>query len=127
VGSSLDCVVAQRLARRLCDKCRETYRLPARDLEAVGWDMVYMGDNIPTIYRAVGCGACGHTGYRGRFAIHEVMQVDETIERMICNRAHSDELRIAAIAQGMLTLRQVGLREVAYGKTSLEEVLRVIA
>jgi type IV pilus assembly protein PilB len=127
VGSSLDTVVAQRLARRLCDKCRSPYKPLARDLAAVGWDMVYMGDNIPTIYRAVGCGACGQTGYRGRFAIHEVLQVDEKIERMICDRAHSDELREAAIAQGMLTLRQVGLREVAFGKTSLEEILRVIA
>jgi type IV pilus assembly protein PilB len=127
VGSSLDCIVAQRLARRLCINCRQPY-LPARkDLESVGWDMEYMGDNIPTLYRAVGCGACGQTGYKGRFAIHEVMQVDERIERMICDRSHSDEIRDASVEQGMLTLRQVGLREVAYGKTSLEEVLRVIA
>ena len=127
VGSSIDCVVAQRLARRLCEKCRQPYVPERRDLEVVGWDMVYMGDDIPTIYRAVGCGACGGTGYRGRFAIHEVMQVDERIERLICDRSHADDIREAAIGQGMLTLRQVGLREVAYGKTSLEEVLRVIA
>jgi type IV pilus assembly protein PilB len=127
VGSSLDCVVAQRLARRLCAKCRGPY-VPARnDLVAVGWDMEYMGDNLPTLYRAVGCRACGQTGYQGRFAIHEVLVVDETMERLICDRAHSEDLRAAAIAGGMLTLRQVGLREAAYGKTSLEEVLRVIA
>jgi type IV pilus assembly protein PilB len=127
VGSSLDCVVAQRLARRLCVKCRQAYDPARADLVAVGWDMEYAGDNLPTLYRPVGCGACGATGYHGRFAIHEVMQVNEEIERIICDRGHSDDLRRAAVEQGMLTLRQIGFREAAYGKTSLEEVLRVIA
>ncbi len=127
VGSSLDCVVAQRLARRLCTKCKQAYQPEWADLVAVGWDMEEQGDSLPTLFRAAGCGACGRTGYHGRFAIHEVLQVNEEMERMISDRSHSDDLRKAAAAQGMLSLRQVGLREAAFGKTSLEEILRVIA
>jgi type IV pilus assembly protein PilB len=127
VGSSLDCVVAQRLARRLCLKCRQASEPTRKELVSVGWDMEYLGDRSLTLYRAVGCNACGGTGYKGRFAIHEVMQVNEEIERIICDRGHSDDIRRASVASGMLTLRQVGFREAAYGKTSLEEILRVIA
>jgi type IV pilus assembly protein PilB len=127
VGSSLDCVVAQRLARRLCPKCRSPYLPEWDELKSVGWDLESYGYERPTLYRAVGCGACGRTGYHGRFAIHEVMQVTEEIERIISERGHSDDLRKAAAAQGMLSLRDVGLREAAAGKTSLEEILRVIA
>ncbi len=127
VGSSLDCVVAQRLARRLCLKCRRPYRPEAQELASIGWDFEHFGDERPEFFRAAGCGACGKTGFHGRFAIHEVLQVTEEIERMIAERGHSDDLRKAAMAQGMLSLRQVGLREAANGKTSLEEILRVIA
>jgi type IV pilus assembly protein PilB len=126
VGSSLDCVVAQRLARRLCLKCRQPYRPDAAELASVGWAPESF-DEQPLFFRAAGCGACGLTGYHSRFAIHEVLQVTEDIERMIAERCHSDDLRKAAVAQGMLSLRQVGLLEAAHGKTSLEEILRVIA
>jgi type IV pilus assembly protein PilB len=127
VGSSLDCVVAQRLARRLCPKCRSPYVPEWDELKSVGWNLESCGYERPTLYRAVGCGACGRTGYHGRFAIHEVLQVTEEVERIISERGHSDDLRKAAVAQGMLSLREVGLREAAAGKTSLEEILRVIA
>jgi type IV pilus assembly protein PilB len=127
VGSSLDCVVAQRLARRLCLKCRQAYEPTRNELVSVGWDMEYLGDRSLTLYRAIGCNACGGTGYKGRFAIHEVMQINEEIERIICDRGHSDDIRRASVTSGMLSLRQVGLREAAYGKTSIEEILRVIA
>ncbi|MGH9077170.1 MAG: GspE/PulE family protein [Acidimicrobiales bacterium] len=130
VGSAIDCVVAQRLARRLCDKCKGAYQPSRADLEAVGWDFQRLGgfgDGLPSMYRAVGCGACGRTGYHGRFAVHEVMNITEEIERIIVERGHSDDIRKAAIANGMITLRQAGLVEVAAGATSIEEVLRVIA
>lgn len=125
VGSAIDCVVAQRLARRLCEKCREAYKPERSELTAVDWDFERLG--IPTIYRSVGCGACGGTGYYGRFAIHEVLQVTEDVERLIVERGHSDDLRKTAISQGMIPLRQAGMIEVSRGITSLEEILRVIA
>jgi type IV pilus assembly protein PilB len=129
VGSAVDCVVAQRLARRLCDKCKQPYLPEHRELAAVGWDFELLGmpDSNTTLFRPQGCGACGGTGYYGRFGVHEVLQVSEEVERLIVERGHSDELRKLAIAQGMLTLRQAGMVEAKAGVTSLEEVLRVIA
>jgi len=123
VGSSLDCIVAQRLARKLCSKCKEHYAPTASDLEAVGWDGE---DDPPELFRAAGCGACGRTGYHGRFAIHEVLLVSEDIERMIVDRAHTEDIKKMAIAQGMITLRGAGMVQVCNGMTSVEEVLRVI-
>jgi type IV pilus assembly protein PilB len=129
VGSAIDCVVAQRLARRLCDKCKQPYRPEYAELSAVGWDFERLGgfDQSGPIYRPNGCGACGGTGYHGRFAIHEVLQISEEAERLIVERGHSDELRKLAISQGMLTLREAGMADVQSGITSMEEILRVIA
>jgi type IV pilus assembly protein PilB len=126
VASALDCIVAQRLARRLCDRCKEPYQLDIGELTTVGWDIEEEGD-APEIYRAIGCGACSQTGYFGRFAIHEVMPVTEEIERMIVEREHSEDMKKMAVAQGMLSLRQVGLQQVCNGLTSIEEILRVVA
>ncbi|HUE59351.1 MAG TPA: ATPase, T2SS/T4P/T4SS family [Acidimicrobiales bacterium] len=129
VGSAIDCVVAQRLARRLCEKCKKAYKPEAGELVALGWDVERLGeiDSSTQIFRSHGCGACGGTGYHGRFAVHEVLPVSEEVERLIVERGHSDELRKLAIGQGMLTLRQAGLVEVARGVTTVEEILRVVA
>jgi len=127
VASSLDCVVAQRLARRLCPKCREPYRPGRAELVAVGWDEQLFDLEEASFFRAVGCGACGRTGYHGRFAIHEVFVVNEEVERLIAERGAVEDLRKAGVAQGMLSLRQAGLKEAGSGRTSLEEILRVIA
>jgi type IV pilus assembly protein PilB len=129
VGSAIDCVVAQRLARRLCDRCKEPYTPDREFLERLTWNVEIHGDydRPPLLYRAGGCGSCGGTGYHGRFAVHEVMNVTEDIERIVVERGHSEDLRKAAIASGMLTLRDAGLLGAIQGKTSVEEVLRVIA
>ena len=126
VASALDCIVAQRLARRLCQKCRQAYRPTASELRAAGWDHDSDGD-APQLFRPVGCSKCGKTGYLGRFAIHEVLTVTEEIERLIVDRGHSEDVKKLAVAQGMLTLRQAGLAQVARGTTSIEEILRVVA
>ena len=81
----------------------------------------------PQLYRPVGCPACAKTGYRGRLAIQEVMVVSEEIERMIIERFSSDEVKKVAVSQGMAPLREDGLRKVAQGVTTLEEVFRVVA
>ncbi len=128
VASALDCIVAQRLARRLCEKCKEPYRPTQVELESFDLELGTEGeDDLPELYRPIGCPACGRTGYRGRFAIHEVMQITEDVERMIVEREHSEDMKKLAIAQGMLTLRQAGASHVRNGMTSVEEILRVVA
>ena len=79
------------------------------------------------VYRATGCSACSNTGYRGRKALSELMPMTEEIERTIIEGGSVDEIHRLAITQGMLTLRQSGLRKALEGETTLEEVLRVVA
>jgi type IV pilus assembly protein PilB len=125
VGSALDCVLAQRLARRLCPKCKEAYQ-PSRESLV---DMRFPWDPDeppPTLYRPVGCQACSKTGYKGRLALHEVMAVTEDIERLAVDRASALAIGEAARAQGMITLRDDGLTKVKAGLTSMEEILRVV-
>jgi type IV pilus assembly protein PilB len=127
VASALDCVVAQRLARKLCERCKEAYQPTEGELREAGYAVdELVANEWPTLYRAGGCGACGRTGYRGRFGIHEVMLMSEEIERAIIDRASTEETAKLAVMQGMTTLRQDGLRKAAIGHTSLEEVFRVV-
>lgn len=128
VTSALDCVVAQRLARRLCDKCKEPYQPTESELQQAGWPLEDLeGSEWPTLHRAVGCTACGRTGFRGRFAIHEVMPITEEVERLVIDQRSTEEIQKVAVMQGMLTLRDDGLRKVGQGLTTLEEVFRVVA
>jgi type IV pilus assembly protein PilB len=124
VGSSLDCVMAQRLARRLCQWCREPYAPTRSELGAARWPFGEV-EAPAQLWRAVGCRSCAGTGYRGRIALHEVMPVGEEIERLAVERASSHELQRVAIAEGMDVLRMDGLRKAATGETTLAEVLRV--
>jgi type IV pilus assembly protein PilB len=125
VTSALDCVVAQRLARRLCDRCKEPYQPSPAELAEADWPAAELGER-PQLYRPVGCPACSRTGYRGRLAIQEVMVLSEEIERMTVERYSSDDVKKTAVSQGMEPLREDGLRKVAQGLTSLEEVFRVV-
>ena len=127
VTSALDCVVAQRLARRLCEKCKTPYRPAEELLLAAGWDMSKLAGGLPELFKAVGCSACGMTGYRGRLAVHEVLLMTEEIERLIVARSSSDEIRRTAVDEGMITLRQDGLAKVEMGRTTIEEISRVVA
>jgi type IV pilus assembly protein PilB len=124
VGSSLDCVLAQRLARRLCDWCKEAY-LPTEE-ELLGARWPYEDLKIPeAVYRPVGCRNCANTGYRGRIALHEVMPISPEIESLTIRRASSNEIREVALAQGMYDLRADGLAKASGGLTSIREVSRV--
>jgi len=125
VGSAIDAVLAQRLCRALCRRCRQEYEPTAEELRTVGFPWDEDGP-LPTLYRPQGCTACANTGYRGRLALHEVMAVTEEIERLAVARASTDEIGRAARAQGMSTLREDGWLKVADGRTSIEEVLRVV-
>jgi type IV pilus assembly protein PilB len=128
VTSALDCVVAQRLARKLCDKCKDPYQPTEAELLGVGWPMERLVESEwPTMNRAVGCASCGRTGYKGRFALHEVMLIGEEIERLIIERRSTEDIHKAAVAQGMITLKDDGLRKVQSGLTSIEEIFRVVS
>ncbi|MFF5291291.1 GspE/PulE family protein [Paractinoplanes globisporus] len=124
VGSSLDCVLAQRLSRRLCDWCKEAYQPTEEELVGARWpfeDLV-----VPeALYRPVGCRNCANTGYRGRLAIHEVMPISPEIESLTIRRASSNEIREVALDQGMYDLRADGLAKAAGGLTSVREISRV--
>jgi len=125
VASAVDCVLAQRLARRLCPQCKEPYTPTMAELESAG---IPLGehDRLPTLFRPVGCGHCARTGYRGRLAVHEIMSVTEEIERMIVEKASTDDIAKMAKTQGMHSLREDGLAKVLLGQTTLEEIGRVI-
>jgi type IV pilus assembly protein PilB len=126
VGSALDCVVAQRLARRLCDKCKAPAVLTADDLTRLRFSFD-PALPLPTIHQPVGCTQCSKTGYRGRLAVHEVMTVTEEIERLAVARASSADIARVARDQGMITLREDGWAKARLGLTSIEEILRVVA
>ena len=124
ISSAVDCVLAQRLARRLCPDCRVAFRPSPEALMEAG----FPADDVPEeIYRAGGCKKCGGTGYRGRLGIHEVMLMSEEIRRQTVNGATAEEIKNMAVAEGMHTLRQDGLEKVRAGTTSIEEIMRVIA
>ena len=125
VGSAIDCVLAQRLARRVCARCVEMVRPEAEMLKAAGFDDDIVEER-PEVPHAKGCSACSHTGYRGRLAIHEVMTVTEDIERLAVARASSEEITRVAVDQGMRQLRDDGLAKILMGRTTIEEIGRVI-
>jgi type IV pilus assembly protein PilB len=125
VGSALDCVLAQRLARRLCIKCKEEFT-PSRELLVQSRFPLQDGEPVPKLFRPVGCSACSKTGYKGRLALHEVMPVSETIERMAVEHSSAAAIAEQAREEGMVTLRSDGLAKVLDGITSLDEILRVV-
>ncbi len=125
VGSALDCVVAQRLARRLCERCKQPGAYTHDDLRRLRFEVPDV--ELPPVFVPVGCPACSNTGYRGRIAVHEVMAVTEEIERLTVERASSADIGRVAREQGMLTLREDGWEKVKRGMTSVEEILRVVA
>src|SRR5690606_14248318 len=116
--------VAQRLARRLCQHCAEEHIVTADELPtALG---IAPGTPIPPLMRPVGCNRCSNTGYRGRVALHEIMTVSESIERLAVARASAAEIQRAAQEEGLETLLQDGWAKVLEGTTSLEELFRVV-
>jgi type IV pilus assembly protein PilB len=125
VGSAMDAVLAQRLARRLCTKCKEAY-VPEPEVLLSSRYPWQDGESIPTLYRPIGCSACSKTGYKGRLALHEVMAVTEEIERMAVTGASAVDIKKIATEQGMRSLRLDGMDKVLAGVTSLEEILRIV-
>lgn len=125
IASALECASGQRLARRLCVKCKRPAEKTPAELAAVQFETP--AGVIPTFFDPVGCSSCANTGYRGRIAMHEVMRMSEDIGKLTVRNASSEEIRQLSIEQGMRTLRQDGWLKVAQGMTTIGEVLRVIA
>lgn len=123
-ASAITCVLAQRLARRLCSECKEEYTPDEAALERIGFP--YEPGRPPRLYRAKGCKKCNNIGYKGRMGIHEVLTMSETLERMTVENATADDLARQAISEGMITLRADGFAKVLLGQTSIEEILRVV-
>ena len=121
VASAIDCVVAQRLARKLCQHCKERGIITADILRANGirsqFDM--------EAYQPTGCPRCNHTGYKGRIGLYEVMIVTEEIRKLTLARAAGPEIADVAVRQGMRLMRDDGLEKVRHGMTSIQEVTRV--
>ena len=125
VASAIDCVVAQRLFRMLCERCKEAYKPEHAELVAAGYPE-WLIPEIDTLFRPTGCSACSNTGYRGRAGLYEVMPMSEEIQRLTVDRASADDLRKTAIEQGMMTLRDDGLEKARMGRTSIGEIARVV-
>ncbi len=121
VASSINLIVAQRLVRRLCSKCRMEVRLHQETLNELG---IQESPDELSVFQARGCVSCNNTGYSGRQGIYEVMIVTPEIREMIVDRRSTAEIKQASIKNGMLTLRADGLHKFKRGVTSLEEILR---
>ncbi|MBG6107940.1 type IV pilus assembly protein PilB [Frigoribacterium sp. CG_9.8] len=125
VGSALDAVVAQRLARRLCEYCKQIFQPNLSQMAVLGFFLDPERPD-PAFYQPIGCTVCANTGYRGRIAVHEIMEVSEEIGRMAVRRVSNAEIKSVAEAEGMITLREDGWAKVQLGLTSVEEILRVV-
>lgn len=123
VASSVNAVMAQRLVRRVCTKCRESYEATAIELQELGVRNV---QGPITLYKAVGCVSCSHTGYSGRINVHELLVVEDSIRSLIMKNADSATIRKAAMDKGMLTMREDGARKVLAGVTTVQELSRTL-
>ena len=117
-------MLAQRLVRTLCKHCKEKVELSPEAISRSGIEP-FLESGQREVYQAVGCSECMETGYSGRTSIHELFPLDDEMHRVIMNGADATVLHAAARRQGMITLYEDGLRKVAAGRTSMEELLRV--
>ena len=126
VTSAIQCVLAQRLARRLCDRCKQPTTIPADVLARMGWtEADAEAHQSGGFFAAVGCSACGGSGYLGRFALHEVMPVTHKVADAIAEWVPPTEVEKIAIKEGMVPLLRDGLLKAAMGLTTIEELHRV--
>jgi type II secretory ATPase GspE/PulE/Tfp pilus assembly ATPase PilB-like protein len=131
-SDSLVCILAQRLVRRLCEECRESYHPDEAEVDELieeygreDFALTGLGRAELTMSRAVGCDHCGHTGYRGRLGVHEVLQCTPKLRGLIKRRADTDSVREQSMLDGMSTLKQDGILKVFKGMTDIHEVRRV--
>ena len=120
VSTSLSGIISQRLVRRICDKCKTPYIPTPSERQ-----LLDITDEDITLYKGEGCGICNQTGYKGRLAVHEVLNIEKQHREMIVQGVSTDQLRDYAIEQGMVTLSQNAIQLVKDGITTIEEVAKV--
>lgn len=136
IASSVNVVVGQRLVRRICEECRTSKQLSAKEIEKLKGVITFEemkkylrvsneGQSV-TAYYGKGCDVCNNTGYRGRIGIYEVLEVNDEIRSAVISKANSGEIAQIAIKSGMITMRQDGLEKVSLGITTVEELVRAI-
>ncbi|MDP1603441.1 MAG: GspE/PulE family protein, partial [Legionella sp.] len=145
VASTVNVIIAQRLVRKLCQDCKKEYKMTAKELAILGdsydiasiLEVIKKNDSTKelmsgktsweeiTLYKSVGCEQCGNEGYRGRNGIYEVLEVDADMEKMISQKAPTEEVERAAKKKGMVTMVEDGFIKAVNGITSIEEILRV--
>jgi general secretion pathway protein E len=123
IASSLAGVLAQRLIQTLCNACKETYEPTAHEKNILGVERIPAD---ATIFKAVGCPKCNYKGYDSRTTVSELLLMTDEIRPLILQKADSNTVKKKAVTQGMITLRQDAILKVFSGKTSIEEVVRVI-
>jgi type II secretory ATPase GspE/PulE/Tfp pilus assembly ATPase PilB-like protein len=127
IASTVNLVIAQRLVRKICDKCKVSYKMTKAEhdslLESIPAKFLKDVDNL---YRGQGCPECNQTGYKGRISINEVLVTNDAIREAILKRSSSSQIREVAIAEGMTTMLEEGFQKVRKGVTTAEEILRVI-
>ncbi len=124
ITSSVIGVLAQRLARQICAKCKEAYRPPREAVRRLSEELAEVEDLV--LYRGAGCEYCRQTGYKGRTGVYELLVVTDRIRELVVRRASANEIREAARAEGFRTMRDDGIRKVLEGVTTIEEILRVV-
>ncbi|MEK7584194.1 MAG: ATPase, T2SS/T4P/T4SS family, partial [Patescibacteria group bacterium] len=130
IASTVDVIVAQRLVRRICTKCILSYSVEGADLQKFFGAEVnvsrFVFEGQARVYKGKGCSACTRTGYRGRVGVFEVLRMDDGIRELVVNKADADAIRDRAVEHGMTTMIEDGLDKVMTGKTTIEEIIRVV-
>jgi type IV pilus assembly protein PilB len=126
VTASVILIVAQRLLRKICPNCKEQYEPSDDTLQLLGlWKDIQNGVPRPAFYKGIGCRTCGDTGYSGRIALYEIMEMNEELRRMILEGKNADQIKKRSVECGMLSLRASGIRKILDGVTTVDEVVRV--
>ncbi len=123
ITASVNLVLAQRLARKICVDCKQPFVVDANALKDIGFTEEQVAKS--KLMKGVGCRTCNNTGYKGRVALYEVMRFNDTLKEMVLGGSSAAELKMAAIKNGMITLRMSGITKVMDGVTTTEEILRV--
>jgi len=121
IGAALDMVLAQRLVRRICPKCRQTYE-PARTVRKA---LDRMGYQFDTFYKGVGCQNCRNTGFKGRIGVHELLVINDELRDAVVSDPTIGRLREIAARNDMITLAKDGFRKVREGITTIEEIFHI--
>lgn len=125
ISATVSACLAQRLARKICSKCKVPYQVPASELHRFGFKSKDPNEPV-TLYRGEGCENCRHTGYKGRLGIYELMRINDEIRELVVRRAPLADVKEAAKAYGMHELKEDGLEKVLQGITTPDEVMRVV-